>query len=145
VGGKSYGHQLDALRTMGICPRFYLLTPILHSFLIGVPVLTLFSYWTAGLTSLVVFTATHAERGPDFWQLHYHWRLLAPDQTFFVGSGWLLGKLILCAMGIGLIAYHRGSRPKRSNRDISDSITSTILYATLFVLVVHFVFAFLEF
>jgi ABC-type lipoprotein export system ATPase subunit/ABC-type transporter Mla maintaining outer membrane lipid asymmetry permease subunit MlaE len=145
VGGKSYGHQLDALRTMGICPRFYLLTPILLSFLIGVPVLTLFSYWTAGLTSLVVFTATHAERGPDFWQLHYHWRLLAPGQTFFVGSGWLLGKLLLCAMGIGLIAYHRGIRPKRSNRDISDSITSTILYSTLFVLVVHFVFAFLEF
>ncbi len=145
VGGKSYGRQLDALRTMGIRPRFYLLTPILYSFLIGVPVLTLLSYWTASLTSLIVFTATHAERGPDFWQLHYHWRLVVPNQMLFDGSGWLLGKLILSAMGIGLIAYHRGARPKHSNRDISNSITSTILWSTLFVLVVHFVFAFLEF
>ncbi len=145
VGGKSYGHQLDAMRTMGIQPRFYLLTPILYSFLIGVPLLTLLGYWTASLTSLAVFTATHAERGPDFWQLHYHWRLLSPERMFFEGSGWLLGKLLLCAMGIGLIAYHRGTRPKHSNRDISDSITSTILWSTLFVLAVHFVVAFLEF
>ena len=70
---------------------------------------------------------------------------LVGERMFFEGSGWLLGKLLLCAMGIGLIAYHRGRRPKHSNRDISDSITSTILWSTLFVLTVHFVFAFLEF
>jgi ABC-type transporter Mla maintaining outer membrane lipid asymmetry permease subunit MlaE len=117
----------------------------LYSFLVGVPALTLFSYWTARVTSLVVFTATHLDRGPDFWHLHFHARLLAPDHLLPIGSGWLLSKLLLCAAGIGLIAYHRGARPKYSNRDISDSITTTILWSTLLVLIVHFVFAFLEF
>ena len=145
VGGKSYGRQLDAMRTMGISPRFYLLTPILYSFLIGVPLLTWISYQAASLTSLVVFTATHSDRGPDFWHLHYHWRLVMTDQTLFDGTWCLLSKLLLCASGIGLIAYYRCVRPKHSNRDISDCITSTILWSTLFVLIVHFVFAFFEF
>jgi ABC-type multidrug transport system ATPase subunit/ABC-type transporter Mla maintaining outer membrane lipid asymmetry permease subunit MlaE len=145
VGGKSYGRQLDAMRTMGIRPRFYLLTPILYSFLIGVPVLTWISYQAASLTSLVVFTATHPERGPDFWHLHYHWRLAMADQALYQGTWWLVSKLLLCASGIGLIAYYRGARPKYSNRDISNSITSTILWSTLLVLIVHFAFAFFEF
>jgi ABC-type multidrug transport system ATPase subunit len=145
VGGKSYGRQLDALRTLGVSPRGYLLTPILYSFLLGVPLLTLIGYATASLTSLVVFSAAHPDRGPDFWQLYFHWRLDVPQQFLFLGTWWLLSKLLLCALGIGLIAYHRGARPKHSHRDVSDSITSTILWSTLYVLTVHFAFAFFEF
>lgn len=145
VGGKSYGQQMDALRTMGIRPRFYLLTPILYSFLIGAPLLNLIGYYSARATSLVVFTATHPDRGPDFWNVYFHRLLAVPDQTFFVGTWWLLAKVLLCAAGIALIAYHRGARPKYSTRDVSIGITATILWSTLYVLVVHFVFAFLEF
>lgn len=145
VGGKSYGQQMDALRTMGIRPRFYLLTPILYSFLIGAPLLNLIGYYTARATSLVVFTATHPDRGPDFWNVYFHRLLAVPDQTFFVGTWWMLAKVLLCAIGIALIAYHRGARPKYSTRDVSVGITATILWSTLYVLVVHFAFAFLEF
>lgn len=145
VGGKSYGEQMDALRTMGIRPRFYLLTPILYSFLIGAPLLTLIGYYAARATSLVVFAATHPDRGPDFWNLYFHRLLVVPDQTLFVGTGWLLAKVLLCAVGIALIAYNRGARPKYSTRDVSIGITATILWSTLYVLVVHFAFAFLEF
>ena len=145
VGGKSYGQQMDALRTMGIRPRFYLLTPILYSFLIGAPLLNLIGYYAARATSLVVFTATHPDRGPDFWNVYFHRFLAMPDQTFFVGTWWLLAKVLLCAAGIALIAYHRGARPKYSTRDVSIGITATILWSTLYVLVVHFVFAFVEF
>jgi ABC-type lipoprotein export system ATPase subunit/ABC-type transporter Mla maintaining outer membrane lipid asymmetry permease subunit MlaE len=145
VGGKSYSRQLDALRTLGVSPRFYLLTSILYSFLLGTPLLTWISYQASAATSLAVFTATHAERGPDFWYSHFHRRLIVPDEALFAGTGWLLAKLLLCAFGIGLIAYHRGAAPKYSGRDVSDAITSSILWSTLYVLVVHFVFAFLEF
>lgn len=145
VGGKSYGQQMDALRTMGIRPRFYLLTPILYSFLVGTPLLNLIGYYTARATSLVVFTANHPDRGPDFWCTYFHRLLVVPDQTFLVGTWWLLAKVLLCAVGIALIAYHRGARPKYSTRDVSIGITATILWSTLYVLVVHFVFAFLEF
>jgi len=145
VGGKSYGQQMDALRTMGIRPRFYLLTPILYSFLIGAPLLNLIGYYTARATSLVVFTSNHPELGPDFWNKYFHRLLVVPDQAFFVGTWWLLAKVLLCAVGIALIAYHQGARPKYSTRDVSSGITVTILWATLYVLVVHFVFAFIEF
>ena len=35
VGGKVHGQQIDALRTLGIKPARYLLTPILYAFLVG--------------------------------------------------------------------------------------------------------------
>jgi ABC-type transporter Mla maintaining outer membrane lipid asymmetry permease subunit MlaE len=145
VGGKSYSRQLDALRTIGVSPRFYLLTPILYSFLLGTPVLTWISYQAAAATSLAAFTATHAELGPDFWQSHFERRLVVPNAIWPAGSGWLLAKLLLCAAGIGLIAYHGGASPKHSGRDVSNGITASILWSTLYVLIVHFAFAFIEF
>jgi ABC-type lipoprotein export system ATPase subunit/ABC-type transporter Mla maintaining outer membrane lipid asymmetry permease subunit MlaE len=145
VGGKSYSRQLDALRTIGVSPRFYLLTPILYSFLLGTPVLTWISYQAAAATSLAAFTATHAELGPDFWQSHFERRLVVPNAIWPAGSGWLLAKLLLCAAGIGLIAYHGGASPKHSGRDVSNGITASILWSTLYVLIVHFAFAFVEF
>ena len=97
------------------------------------------------MTSLVVFTATHPDRGPWFWQLHFHRELVVPVSCSIDGTYWLLAKTTLCAAGIAVIAYSRGARPKDSSRAVSQGVTSTILWATLYVLAVHFVFAFLEF
>ena len=68
-----------------------------------------------------------------------------PDQWLYAGTWWLLAKTTACAAGIALIAYARGARPKDSTRAVSRGVTSTILWATLYVLAVHFVFAFVEF
>ena len=70
---------------------------------------------------------------------------LVPGYPLYARTGWLLGKILLCALGIGLIAYHQGASPKHSSRDVSMGITATILWSTLYVLVVHFTFAFFEF
>jgi ABC-type transporter Mla maintaining outer membrane lipid asymmetry ATPase subunit MlaF/ABC-type transporter Mla maintaining outer membrane lipid asymmetry permease subunit MlaE len=145
VGGQSYGRQLDALRTFGAAPQSYLLTNILYAFLLGAPLLLGIGYAIATAVSAVVFTATHPERGPEFWELHYHARLRLPGEWAFAGTGWLLAKTLLCAVGIGAIAYHRGAARKNSPRDVSMGVTSTVLWATLYVLVVHFAFAFFEF
>jgi ABC-type transporter Mla maintaining outer membrane lipid asymmetry permease subunit MlaE len=145
IGGKAYGQQIEALRTFGIRPERYLLTGTLHAFLLGTPLLTFIAFYAARLTSLVVFTAMHPDRGPLFWQLHFHSSLLMPDQLLYQGTGWLLAKTVLCAAGIGLIAYHQGAKPKSSGREVSRGITTTILWGTLYVLVVHFVLAFYEF
>ncbi len=145
VGSKRYGHQIDAMRTLGAHPKRYLLTGILHAFLFGTPWLLAIGYAAAAVTSLVVFTATHPDRGPWFWQLHFHRELAIPGQLLYAGTYWLLAKTTVCAIGIALIAYRIGARPKDSSRAVSQGVTSTILWATLFVLFVHFVFAFLEF
>jgi ABC-type multidrug transport system ATPase subunit/ABC-type transporter Mla maintaining outer membrane lipid asymmetry permease subunit MlaE len=145
IGGKVYGQQVDALRTLGVQPERYLLTPILYAFLLGTPVLVLLGFWLARFTSLCVFTATHPQWGPYFWDSHFHRALSVPGHWLFQGTGWLLAKVLCCATGTGWIAYLIGMRPKRSTRDVSAGITLSILLATIFVLLVHMGFALFEF
>ena len=145
VGGKRYGRQIDALRTFGVPPNRYLQTGILIAFLVGTPLLVAIGYVTAAVASLIVFAATHADRGADFWYLHFHRELMEPGQWWFDGTGWMIAKVTACAVAIALVAYHRGTTQKRSTDDVSNGITSTILWATLAVLTIHFLFAFFEF
>ncbi len=144
VGGKTYGQQMDALRTFRINPASYLLTGILYAFVIGAPLLVGISFLMAKYTSLVAFLLVHTE-GPNWWNLQFHRELIEPGHWFYVGTDWLLAKVLFCAVGVAVIAYFRGARPKYSNRDVSIGITTTILWATLYTLVVHFAFAFIEF
>ena len=102
-------------------------------------------YIAAAATSLLVFTATHPARGPWFWQLYYHQELVISGQLLYDGTYWLLAKTTACAAGIAMIAYAGGAAPKDSSRAVSRGVTSTILWATLYVLSVHFLFAFFEF
>ncbi|MBM79827.1 MAG: sulfate ABC transporter ATP-binding protein [Planctomycetaceae bacterium] len=145
IGGKTYGRQMDSLATYGVKPCRYLLTGNLWAFLLGTPALVGFGFFLAKYTSLIVFTVTHPKRGPDFWDAHFHDRIRLQDTLLYDGTGWLVLKLLCCAAGIGLISYFQASRPKTSINDVSHSITAAILWSTLFVLVVHFVFTFLEF
>jgi len=145
VGGKMYGRQIDALRTLGVKPERYLLTPILYAFLLGTPILVFLAFALARLTSLCVFIGTHPAQGAFFWQVHFHRELVRDGEWFYHGTGWLLAKVLCCAAGTGLLAYLVGARPKPSARSVSSGITLHILLATIFVLVVHLVFALFEF
>jgi hypothetical protein len=92
-----------------------------------------------------VFTATHPQLGPYFWDSHFHRGLSVPGQWLFRGTGWLLAKVLCCAAGMGWLAYLIGMRPKRSGRDVSAGITLSILLSTIYVLLVHMGFALFEF
>ncbi len=145
VGGKVYGQQHDALRTFGVRPPSYLLTGICWAFLLGAPLLVGISFIVAKYTSLAVFTAIEPAWGPYYWDQHFHRALREPESWLYDGTGWLLLKVLLCAAGIAQISYHIAARPKYSGNDVSAGITSTILWSTLYVLVVHFAMAFVEF
>lgn len=145
VGSKVYGHQLDAMKTVGMDPGRSVRTPILYAFLVGVPLLTFFSYGIASVTSAVAFLSTHAREGIAFWDAHFHRELRLPDSLWYKGTGWLIAKLLTCAVGIALISWTSGAAEKQSAPDISRGVTRTILWGTLFTLLVHFVFSFLEF
>ncbi len=145
VGGRTYNRQFDAMRSLGAPPRRYLLTGILYAFLLGTPLLVLLSFFTARLMSLAVFTVTHPHYGPWVWRQNFHGALWTPDRFLYEGTGWMLAKVLCCAAGIAVIAYHRGAAPKPSGRAVSRGVTSTILWATIFVLLVHFTFAFFEY
>ena len=145
VGSKVYGNQLDAMKTIGMDPLRSVRTPILYAFLVGTPLLTFLSYGVASVTSAVAFLSTHATEGVAFWDAHFHRELRLPASVFYKGTGWLVTKLLTCAVGIAMISWKCGVAPKQSAADISRGVTRTILWSTLFTLMVHFVFSFLEF
>ena len=140
-----YGQQIDAMRTLGAEPKRYLLTGILYSFLVATPLLVAISFLAARAVSLLVFSVTHPGFGPFFWETHFHRELILPGSAIYRGTGWLVAKVLLSAVGIGRIAYQQVIRPKHSTRDVSRGISATILWSTLYVLLVHFAFAFFEF
>ena len=145
VGGRQYGNQIDAMRSFGASPRRYLLTPIMLNFLVGTLLLTWVSFMAAKFTSLLTFAWTHPEQGPYFWNYHFHRQLEILGQFTYFGTQWLFSKLLLCGLAIGMVAYFQGIKPKFSTTDVSHSVTKTILWATLLVLLIHFAFAFFEF
>lgn len=145
IGAKCYARQFDAMRTFGVQPSRYLLTPVLYAFAVGTPLLTALSVCVACLTSLVVFVSSQTVHGAEFWYQHFQRDLVVPDQLLPRGTGWLVAKLLTCGLGIAAISFHSGARPKSSSADVSRGITQAILWSTLFVLVVHFSFTFFEF
>ena len=145
IGGRQYGNQIDALRTFGNRPNFFLLTPILWAFLVGTPLLSFAAYYTARYTSLVTFLITHPDLGAEFWHQYSMRGLEQWPGFFYKGFGWLIAKLLASGFGTAIIAYRNGMAPKYSSADVSRSVTSTILWSTLYVLVVHFVFSLFEF
>lgn len=145
VGVKQYGGQVDALQTLGVRPRIYLLVPILFAFLVATPVLEWVSFTSAKWISLLTFNATHPEIGPYFWDQHFYRNLSDPGGGWPLGWRWVMLKNLICGVGTGVIGYYRGLAPKQSASDVSRAITSTVLWTTLFVLVVHFVVALIEF
>ena len=145
VGVKQYGGQIDALHTLGVKPRAYLLVPIVIAFVVATPILERLSYEAARAISLVTFNATHPTIGPYFWQLHFERNLVTDGTRWPLGWHWVLLKNIACGIGTAAIGYYRGAAAKHSASDVSDAITSTVLWTTLYVLVVHFIVALLEF
>jgi ABC-type multidrug transport system ATPase subunit/ABC-type transporter Mla maintaining outer membrane lipid asymmetry permease subunit MlaE len=145
VGSKVYGNQLDAMKTIGMNPVRSLRTPILYAFLIGTPFLALLSYGAAALTAAFAFLFTHQDLGIAFWDAHFHKELLQPESIWYRGSEWLFGKLVCCGLGIAMISWRCGVSPKLSGAEISHGVTRTILWATLYVLFIHFIFSLLEF
>jgi ABC-type multidrug transport system ATPase subunit/ABC-type transporter Mla maintaining outer membrane lipid asymmetry permease subunit MlaE len=145
VGSKVYGNQLDAMKTIGINPERLLRTPVLYAFLIGTPFLAFLSYAVAAVAASFAFLMTHAELGIGFWDSHFHRELILPTGYLYKGSSWLIAKLLTCGIGIAIISWRCAVTPKLSGSEISHGVTRTILWATLFVLFVHFGYSLFEF
>ena len=145
VGTRRYTNATDALASMGAPPPRYLLTGVVHAFLFGAPILVAIAFLSARLTSLLVFSYNHPQEDALFWDGHFHRNLRVPGELFWRGTGWLVSKVLLCGFGVGCVAYFQGMRPKESHTRVHRGITATIIAATLFVLLVHFAYAFLEF
>jgi ABC-type transporter Mla maintaining outer membrane lipid asymmetry permease subunit MlaE len=103
------------------------------------------SYSVAALTAAFAFLISHQNLGIAFWDAHFHKELVQPASILYRGSAWLIAKLVFCGLGVAMISWRCGVAPKLSGAEISQGVTRTILWATLFVLFVHFVFSLFEF
>ncbi|TWU49596.1 ABC transporter permease [Rubripirellula reticaptiva] len=150
VGVKQYGGQVDAMRTLGVRPTSYLLACIVMAFVVASPILQWMAFTSARLVSLLTFTQMYPDIGPYFWEQHFYRNLTDSDavggwMSWSKGWGWVAIKNLACGIGTGAIGYYRGASPKFSAGDVSDAITSTVLWTTLYVLLVHFIVALMEF
>jgi ABC-type multidrug transport system ATPase subunit/ABC-type transporter Mla maintaining outer membrane lipid asymmetry permease subunit MlaE len=145
VGGKVYARQFDALRSFGVDPSRYLLTGLSWSLLVAMPLLVWTMWWLAEVSCLGVFLWTHEERNAFFWERAFTRGLLNEDFPLHWGWKWVVAKTEACALGIAAAAWFLGTREKLAADDVSRSVTRTVIAASLWVLLVHFAFAFFEF
>jgi ABC-type transporter Mla maintaining outer membrane lipid asymmetry ATPase subunit MlaF/ABC-type transporter Mla maintaining outer membrane lipid asymmetry permease subunit MlaE len=145
VGNRVYTKQTNAMHSLDASPASYLFTNILYAFFFGVPILTLLCFYTSKITSLLVFLLQNPGYSPLYWDAHFHHFLRRIDLFFYDGTLWVFAKMFVCSLGIASISFHQGIQPKSSGREVNSGITRTILWSTLFVLIVHFIFAFYEF
>jgi ABC-type transporter Mla maintaining outer membrane lipid asymmetry ATPase subunit MlaF/ABC-type transporter Mla maintaining outer membrane lipid asymmetry permease subunit MlaE len=145
VGVKRYGGQINALQTLGVNPKRYLLVPIVMAFIVATPMLEYIAFTSARLVSLITFTLTHPSIGPYFWEQHFYRNLATYEGEGLSGTTWVMIKNLACGVGTASIGYYQGLAPKQSASDVSRGITRTVLWTTLYVLVVHFIAALIEF
>ncbi|MCA9322269.1 MAG: ABC transporter permease [Planctomycetes bacterium] len=144
VGNRVWSHQIDAIRSFGVKPQRYLFSNILIASLVGMPLLVAVNFLAARLASLLVFLVIHPEESTWFWDTEFDRFLDGGGQTY-KGTAWLAGKTLLAAAGTATIAWYQGLRPKGSGRDVAIAVTRTIIWATLFVLIVQLAAALIEF
>ena len=145
VGSKVYARQFDALKSFGVEPSRYLLTGLLWSLLLAMPFLVWLMWWTAELSALLVFLFGHPDRSAFFFARGFTRGLVNEDFFLHWGWKWVLAKTEACAFGIAAIAWFVGAREKHSADDVSRGVTRTVIFASLHVLLVHFLFSFFEF
>jgi ABC-type multidrug transport system ATPase subunit/ABC-type transporter Mla maintaining outer membrane lipid asymmetry permease subunit MlaE len=146
AGNRSWSGSAEAMRSLGADPRRYLYTGILWAFLAGTPLMTAAAFLAGRAASLAAFLLHHPAESPWFWDLHFHRFIAGPSGGFpYEGTGWLLAKVLACAALVAVAAWRRGSSPKASVVSVNRGITSTVILATLLVLLAHLAFAFFEF
>ncbi len=144
VGNRVWSGQFDAVRSFGVPPRAYFLKNIVWAQLAGMPLLIGVCFLFARLAGLLVFAAIRPEHSTWFWAREFD-HLLLGEGALYIGTGPLLWKSLASAFGVAVIAWFQGTRPKRSGRDIATCVTRTIILATIFVLMVQMIAAFMEF
>jgi ABC-type multidrug transport system ATPase subunit/ABC-type transporter Mla maintaining outer membrane lipid asymmetry permease subunit MlaE len=145
ISTRVVGRQTDAMRTLGARPSRYLLTGVLWAFLIGTPIISLLAYVGAQAASACVFAVMAPDQSLHAWSAMFGKFLVEPDALFLKGTDWVVAKVLIAAFGIAVVSYFKGAEPKDSPEDVARAITSTVIRATAFCLVVHMVFALIEF
>lgn len=130
VGTMKRGHQIAALRLMGILPADYLLTPLLWGMVVALPIVTAAGMVCAALASSLAARMV-AGIGTQGFALSFFATVDANDLVF----GAL--KTLLSGFCVAILTYHLGTGPKRSGHDVGASVNGAIVGGMVLVLLVH--------
>jgi ABC-type transporter Mla maintaining outer membrane lipid asymmetry ATPase subunit MlaF/ABC-type transporter Mla maintaining outer membrane lipid asymmetry permease subunit MlaE len=147
LAGRSYREEHNALRALGGSPGGYYGFATLAATTLATPVLVLVSFTIARAVALATYGLWDPDASASWIQTMFHAKLRDRIDIFgsWWGTSWVLAKSLVCGATIGAIAVATSLSPKRVPQDVSTAVTRTVLLATIAVLLVHFVFAFIEF
>jgi ABC-type multidrug transport system ATPase subunit/ABC-type transporter Mla maintaining outer membrane lipid asymmetry permease subunit MlaE len=138
VGTMKRTNQIAALQVMGIRPSRYLLTPLVWAMSLAMPLVT-----AAGIVfgAGASWIAYHLVTGASIhaWAAAF-FRTVSRGDLQFVAV-----KSVLSGFLVAVSTYHLASGPKRSGRDVGNSVNSSIVVGLVVVLVVHALLTLLQF
>lgn len=126
IGSKNYLNQINALKTVSICPERFLLAPIYYSLLLSVPFLT-FIFAFSGIVGGYVVWLSFGESGL-YYSIIYLEGITSLDILF------VIFKSLIIATLISLISYQLGLEKKTSTEDISSSTTKAFAYCSVSII-----------
>jgi ABC-type transporter Mla maintaining outer membrane lipid asymmetry ATPase subunit MlaF/ABC-type transporter Mla maintaining outer membrane lipid asymmetry permease subunit MlaE len=130
LGTMQRTNQIAALRTMGVQPADYLLTPLVWGMVVAMPVVTF-----AGVVAAAAAAALAT-------------RLVSGISTYGWATAWFAGvdardalivltKTTLSGYLVAVSCYHLGTGPKRSGAEVADAVNAAIVLGVGLVLAVH--------
>lgn len=126
IGSKNYLNQINALKTLSICPERFLLAPIYFSLLLSVPLLTLIFAFSGILGGLVVWLS--------FGESGQYYTIICLEGITLTRILFVIFKSMIIASLISLISYQLGLENKTSTDDISSSTTEAFVYCSVFII-----------
>ena len=130
IGTMHRSNQTHALVLMGIRPADWLLTPLVWSMGIAMPIASLAAIVVGALASLlaaqwVVGSTTIG------WSEAFFRTVERSDLRFVLAKSGISGVLV------AIVTYHLAMMPKRSGQDIGDAVNASIVLGLCTVLLVH--------
>lgn len=138
IGTMKRTHQVAALQLMGVRPADYLLTPLVWAMCIAMPIVTAAGIVAASLSSFFVYKLLTG--ASTYGWLASFFRTVDREDLRFV-----LLKTVVSGFLIAAVTYHLAIGPKRSGRDVGNSVNSCIVLGMVIVLVVHSALTILQF
>jgi ABC-type transporter Mla maintaining outer membrane lipid asymmetry permease subunit MlaE len=130
LGTMTRTQQVAALRTRGVDPADYLLTPLVWGMAIGLPIATFVGVVFASHAGLLAAKAVSGISTLGFVQSWFR-NVDAMDLRTALLKSFLSGYLV------ALVCYHLGTGPKRSGADVGESVNRAIVLAMGLALSVH--------
>jgi phospholipid/cholesterol/gamma-HCH transport system permease protein len=131
IGTMKVTEQIDALRSMGVHPTDYLVTPRFLAMLVSMPLLIAESAAFGILASLVVGTGPFHVNGA-YWLNQMNLHTDGSDVVIAIVKGLIFGMLIV------LMSCHQGLKADQGSVGVGRGTTKAMVYSSLAILIVNF-------